>query len=345
MRATVEANEPGLPGGGERAADAGPPDGIVTLVSVKDGVVSRSSSLDQLPSLLRDEDAILWLDLTDPSPALVHTMAEHLGIHPLVASDILDSDGRTKLEQVGDVLHIVLFALTRDEVTRLHEVDLVLGRRFLASIHPATWDVRSAHQLRGGLGAVLGRGPDALLWALGDAIVDGYFPVFDELADEIDELEDRILDRPDRATLQKVLEMKRELIKIRHVVAPGREVFNQLTTREFDVVGEPQVVYFRDVYDHLIRLTDEFDAFRELTAETIELYLSTVNNNLTVIMKRLTAATVVLAGIAAVAGIFGMSEASSALDGREGLGFWVISFTTIVIAGIVLAVLRRFGWV
>jgi magnesium transporter len=120
---------------------------------------------------------------------------------------------------------------------------------------------------------------------------------------------------------------------------------NQLTNREHELIREPQVLYFRDIYDHLVRLTDEFDSFRELTAATIELYLSTVNNNLTVIMKRLTAATVVLAGIAAVAGVFGMSEASRALSGQEGPGFWLITIATVAAAAVVLAILRRIDWV
>jgi magnesium transporter len=120
---------------------------------------------------------------------------------------------------------------------------------------------------------------------------------------------------------------------------------NQLTSREHELIREPQVLYFRDIYDHLVRLTDDFESFRELTAATIELYLSMVNNNLTVIMKRLTAATVVLAGIAAVAGVFGMSEASSALAGREGSGFWLVTIVTVAVAATVLAVLRRIDWV
>ena len=317
----------------------------IAIVSEKGGALTRSSSVDDLPALLADEEAVVWIDLVDPTSGQVDRVATELGVHPLVIEDIVESDGRAKLEAVDDVLHVVLFALTRDQAMGLHEVDFVIGRRFLLTVHPASWDIGAAHQLKAGLGAVMGRGPDALMWALSDAIVDGYFPVFDQLADEIDSLEDRILDHPDRETLQKVLEMKRELIKIRHVVAPGREVFNQLTSREHEVISEPQVLYFRDIYDHLVRLTDEFDSFRELTAATIELYLSTVNNNLTVIMKRLTGATVVLAGIAAVAGIFGMSEASSALDGREGIGFWVITLVTIVVAGVVLAILRRLDWV
>ena len=246
---------------------------------------------------------------------------------------------------MNEILHIVLFAMSRSGATALHRVDFVIGRRFLVTVHPTTWEPRETHQLRMGIGTVMGRGPDALLWALSDAIVDGYFPIFDQLGDEIDDLEDRILERPDRAALQTVLEMKRELIRIWHVVAPAREIFSQLTSHEYDLIGEPQVLYFRDIYDHLIRLTDEFDSFRELTAATIELYLSTVNNNLTVIMKRLTGATVVLAGIAAVAGLFGMSEAGPALAGREGTGFWAISLITIVVAGVVLAILRRIGWI
>ena len=342
-QASVDQQEAGS--GSDARQDRAAATGTVAIVSAIGEALTRSSSVDDLPRSLRDDEAVVWIDLTDPTIEQVNVVATELGIHPVVIEDIAESDGRAKLEAVGDVLHVVLFALTRDQAMGLHEVDFVIGRRFLLTVHPAGWDIGAAHQLRAGLGQLMGRGPDALMWALSDAIVDGYFPVFDQLADEIDSLEDRILDRPDRETLQKVLEMKRELIKIRHVVAPGREVFNQLTSREYELISEPQVLYFRDIYDHLVRLTDEFDSFRELTAATIELYLSTVNNNLTVIMKRLTGATVVLAGIAAVAGIFGMSEASSALDGREGIGFWMITLITIVVAGLVLAILRRIDWV
>ena len=322
-----------------RAADA------LRLVRAIGQRVTESASLDDLAAFLRDPEANLWIDLADPPEELVAAVSRELGIHPLLVENIVDTDGRAKLEAVDGMLHVVLFALTRDRAIELHEVDFVIGPRFLLSVHPSAWDPRVAHRFRTGLGALMSRGNDALLWALSDAIVDGYFPVFDQLADEIDGLEDHILERPDRETLQRVLEMKRELIRIRHVIAPSREVLNQLTTREHDLIREPQVLYFRDVYDHLVRLTDEFDSFRELTAATIELYLSTVNNNLTVIMKRLTAATVVLAGIAAVAGVFGMSEASSALAGHEGLGFWLVTIVMVAGAALVLAILRRIGWV
>ena len=117
------------------------------------------------------------------------------------------------------------------------------------------------------------------------------------------------------------------------MVHPSREIFSRLTSREFELIGEEQVFYFRDVYDHLIRLTDEFDSLRELVAGALEVYLSTINNNLSTIMKRLTGVTVVLAGVAAIGGLFGMSEAPAAFSGNEGFGFWAITIGTLALAG------------
>lgn len=266
-------------------------------------------------------------------------------MHPLIAEDIIESNERAKVELVGDIIHLVMFALTRPDETQTHEIDFVLGRRFLLSVHPASSDPDSVHQLKLGVETILGRGPDFLLWALVDGIVDGYFPVFDRFADEIDERQDEVVANAVPDTLQRLFRLKRELIRIRHVIAPSREIFSRLTSREFDLIADPQVFYFRDVYDHLIRLTDEFDSFRELVAGTLEVYLSTINNNLSAIMKRLTGVTVVLAGIAALGGLFGMSEAGPAFAGDERVGFWIIIVLSFVLAGVAVVFLRRIRWI
>ena len=106
-----------------------------------------------------------------------------------------------------------------------------------------------------------------------------------------------------------MFQLKRELHEVRRLIAPVREVFNQLTNRDSALIDDNELVWFRDVYDHLIRLADEIDSYRELLSATLEVYLTQVNNNLSMIMKRLTGVTVILAGVGAVAGIFGMSEA------------------------------------
>ena len=109
-------------------------------------------------------------------------------------------------------------------------------------------------------------------------------------------------------------------------------MFNQLTNREITLIDPEEILYFRDIYDHVIRLTDELDSYRELASSTLDVYLTQVNNNLSVIMKRLTGVTVILAGIGAVAGIFGMSEAGAALAGNEQAGFWAVTAMTIALA-------------
>ena len=118
--------------------------------------------------------------------------------------------------------------------------------------------------MRDGVGAVLAKGTDFLLYTIADRIVDGYFPMMDKLADEIDDLQDQVVESPNEWTLQKVFTMKKELLSIRRATSPAREVFNQLTNRELTVIAPDHLVYFRDVYDHLIRVTDELDNYRDL---------------------------------------------------------------------------------
>ncbi len=240
----------------------------VRIVALRSGAVHETHDPAELPALLADEGTRVWIDLTDPPAAVVESIASLMGLHPLVAEDIIESNERAKIELVDDIIHIVMFALTRVDETEAHEIDFVLGPRFLLSVHTARWDPGSAHQLKLGLANILGRGLDFMLWALVDGIVDGYFPVFDQFADEIDDLQDEVVASAEPPTLHHLFRLKRELIRIRHVVGPSREIFSQLTSREFEFIADQQVFYFRDVYDHLIRLTDEFDTFRELVAGT-----------------------------------------------------------------------------
>ncbi len=122
-------------------------------------------------------------------------------------------------------------------------------------------------------------------------------------------------------------------------------MFNQLTNRDEQLIDADELVYFRDVYDHVIRLTDELDNYRELASATLDVYLTQVNNNLSVIMKRLTGVTVILAGIGAVAGIFGMSEAGLAINGGEGSGSGRSPRSSSPGAALTALVLRRIDWI
>jgi magnesium transporter len=314
-------------------------------VAWTDGRATRLEGRERIAGALADKGTRLWVDVSAPSHAEVADLAGLLRLHPLIAEDIAERNQRAKVEEIEGSIHIVMFSIAyQGEVSEI-EVDIVLQPDLLVTVHDPGWDPFALPQLRGDVAHLISRGVDFVLYAISDGIVDGYFPVLDAIEDEIDALQDDVIRKPTASTLERLFALKRELIGVRRAISPAREIFNQLTNRDLELIGPSHVVYFRDVYDHLIRVTDELDNDRELVAGTLEVYLSTVNNNLSVIMKRLTGVTVILAGIAALAGIFGMSEAGVALADREASGFWLVTLGIVVLAGLTGLVLRRIDWI
>jgi magnesium transporter len=322
--------------------------GHIRVAAIVDGKLHETegdAAIKGLPALLARPDAAVWVDMAGPSPAQVESVGATLGLHALIIEDVLEGNQRAKIETTDGVIHIVLFALDRNERVAINEVDIVLGLGFLLTVHDPTWEPRTSHHLRSGLEAILTEGPDHLLWAIGDTIVDGYFPYADQLGDAIDDIQDAVIAKPTPDTLERLFALKRELIEVRRAASPTREVFNQLTNREMTLIDTKEIVYFRDIYDHVIRLTDEMDNYRELASSTLDVYLTQINNNLSVIMKRLTGVTVIVAGIGAVGGIFGMSEAGAAVAGTEPIGFWVVTVAALVGGAVTAVILRRIDWI
>jgi magnesium transporter len=326
---------------------AGQP-GTIRVVAVEGDAIHETdgaAALTRLPELLRLPNAAVWVDLIAPTTKQAEQVATALSLHPLILEDVLEGNQRAKIETTEGVVHIVLFHLAYGERVVASELDIVLGLGYLLTVHEGDWDPRDGNHLQGGVGPLLRHGPDHLLWAIADDLVDGYFPFADRLGDAIDDIQDEVVRKATPDTVERLFTLKRELIQTRRAISPVREVFNQLTNRDEALIDPDELVYFRDIYDHVIRLTDELDNYRELASATLDVYLTQVNNNLSVIMKRLTGVTVILAGIAAIAGIFGMSEATAVVGGGEGLGFWGVSAMIIALAGGAAVVLRKIGWI
>ena len=326
-----------------------PSEGVVRLTIIE-GDTCRSlegeAALAELPTAIAGKTSRFWIDVSTAGPELKTRVATLLGLHVLLVEDLAERDQRAKLEQVEDVLHAVIFSLGFDNGQIYErELDFVLGERFLLTTHSNWWDPFATRHVRAGVAGPLRKGPGHLMWCLADDVIDGYFPILDQLGDEIDELEDKVVGSADRALLERLFDLKRQLIQVRRVTSPEREMFNVLSSREEKAISAEDRLYFRDAYDHLIRLTDELDTYRELASATLEAYLSTVNNNLSLIMKRLTGVTVVVAGVGAIGGIFGMSEAQFAFRGDEGPGFWIVSVGSLVMAAAAAFFLRRIDWI
>jgi magnesium transporter len=326
----------------DEAPDAGP---RVQIVCWTPSGEARTEDVAGLAAMVADPAARIWVDLVDPPFEVIAAVANDLGLHPLIVEDIDEKNQRAKIVEFEDVIHVVVFDLDYQGEVHPSEIDLVLGSRFLLSVHQPDRNLAERIASRNGAGALLAKGTDFLLYTILDHVVDGYFPVMDRLADEIDALQDQVVESPTEWTLQKLFVLKRELLEIRRATSPAREVLNQSTNRDLPVISPEHIVYFRDVYDHLIRVTDELDNYRDLVAGTLDIYLSTINNNLSRIMKRLTGVTVILAGIGAAAGIFGMSEAGAALSDSEAPGFWLVTAFVVLSAVLAAVVLRRIDWI
>jgi magnesium transporter len=347
MDATTDAPpSPSEPAKGGEPTPAGrtPPPSTIRILCWSPSGLAESTDPTAIGTLARDPTSRLWIDLMDPAPGVVRAVAAELGLHPLIVADIAERNERPKVATYDEMLHIVLFDLEYRGEVQPAEVDLVLSTKFLLSVHGRDCDLTARVPMHDGGAVPLAKGTDFQLYVIADRIVDSYFPVLDKLAEEIDDLQDRVLADASEWTLQRLFVLKRELLAIRRATSPAREVFNQTTNRDLAVIAPEHLVYFRDVYDHLIRVTDELDNYRELVSGTLDIYLSTVNNNLSRIMKRLTGVTVILAGIGAVAGIFGMSEAALAVANGEASGFWLITGLIVVSAMIAALVLRRLDW-
>jgi magnesium transporter len=331
-------------GGGGPAREAA--DGSLTAHVWTPGGLRVVHSVEEVAAGLADPGARVWVDVEDASQVTLARLASILGLHDLVAEDVIEGNQRAKLVAWEESLHLVLFALHHDGELVVVEVDIVLGRRFLLTSHPPAWrPIQALRRDSREAGALLGQGTDMLLYAIIDPIVDGYFPVIDRISDELDELEKSVMMGGDASVVERLFRVRRSLLEVRHLVSPEREILNQLSDRDLPLIDPSHRVYFRDVYNHAIRVTDELDTHRELATGVLDAYLTTVNNSLSEVMKRLTAITAVLAGVGAAAGVFGMSEAASALGLPAPLGFWLVVAVVVLIGFGVFAYFRRIGWI
>ena len=268
--------------------------------------ISREAATD----LLSRRDANLWLHFDTPTEEELDFLKENFAIHHLTIEDIVNQNQRPKIEPFENYVYLAIHPLRREAKWEIEpsELDLLLGRGWIVSVHygPLPGLINNS-QLHERIPAALGRGADFLFYTLVDLVVDSYFPIMDDVEDEIDSLEDRLLLRAHPGDMNRLLSLKRSIVHIRRAVTPQREVLNQLTRHDFPFVRPENLVYFRDVYDHLIRIAEELDSLRDILSSVLEIHLASTSNQLNATMKRLTAYGTIFIVITAIAGIYGMN--------------------------------------
>jgi magnesium transporter len=267
-------------------------------------------SCEAATELLHHADTNLWFHFDTPTEQEMRFLQETLHIHHLTIEDVVNQNQRPKIESFNEYVYLAIHPLMRSKKWQIKpsELDLLLGRHWIVSVHygplPGLIEKSNIHER---LANALGRGTDFLLYTLVDLVVDSYFPMLDEIEDEIESLEERLLAQAKATDMNRLLAFKRSLVHVRRAVGPQREVFNQLTRHEFPFVRPEYLVYFRDVYDHLLRITEELDSLRDILSSALEVHLASTSNQLNVTMKRLTAWGTIFVVITAIAGIYGMN--------------------------------------
>lgn len=303
------------------------------------------------PSAIRDlrqqRGTTIWLDLTDPAEDDLNLLRDEFQFHPLALEDVMREYERPKVDSYPDYYFIVFYSVRAlGEARRLVVMPLYLfiGPNYLVTVHREEiaeisetlrrW--REPH-------SPLGQDVAALVYALLDAIVDDYFPLMDHIAEEIEDLEQQIFTHFEESALKHIFMLKNDLFKVRRAIAPGRDVVNTLLRRDIQVFEANDMPYLQDVYDHIVRVTDTIDTYRDLLSSALDSYLSLQSNRLNQIVKVLTIASIVLMSVTLVAGIYGMNfDVMPELHWRYGY-LWALGLMAGIGVGLILW-FRRLKW-
>ncbi|OGO34396.1 MAG: magnesium and cobalt transport protein CorA [Chloroflexi bacterium RBG_16_57_11] len=317
-----------------------------------DGKLRADLDKIDLAFALHDTAGFLWVDFEgEPKEACQPVLLNTFGFHPLAVDDALEESHVPKLDDWGEYLYIVMHAAAiqpdKFYVESL-EMDIFLGRNYIVTHHDQPiesinhiWTLvqRDPHHIKDGV--------DHVMYLLTDDIATHYMDLVEIFDDHIDEIEAEIFDRPKRDTVEKIFAIKRRVLYMRRIVAPQRELLNRLARDDIEMIDAKDRVYFRDVYDHYVRLYDIIEGVRDLVSGTLDTYLSVTNNRMNDIMKTLTVITTLFMPISFLSGFFGMNffQPSYPLDIWTGMPAFLISLGIFILTPVVMILwIRRRGW-
>ena len=317
----------------------------IRILAAKDGEAKEHVPAD-LARLLAEPGMKVWVDLQNTGAAGFEALAPALQFHPMAIEDCVVDINHPKVDDYTDYLYVALHSARWDDPNKepvLKEIDVLIGKDYLVTYHEEeTRGIERAREMLARRGDLLSRGPDHLFYYVLDVMVDNYLPIIEEIHTHIDELEEKVLHRPNRRVLADVLRLKRGVSAIRRVVGPQRDTILALTRDEFAGIRPTIRPYLRDVYDRLVRVGDLLDSFRDELAIVLDIYVSQVSNQLNEVMKVLTLITVVIVPVTLVASIYGMNVHFPG-SGTRG-GFWVSLLLMAATAGGMMLYFRSRRW-
>lgn len=297
-----------------------------------------------------ESDAIDWIDVDGLHDAsVIQAVGETFNLHPLVLEDILNTQQRPKVDDyehyIFFIVKMIIFDKEKGQIVPEH-VAMVLGKRFVLTCQEVGGDVFDPvrNRLRTAKGRIRKMGADYLAYALIDAVVDTYFSILEEIGDQIEEIEQRLLHNPGQATVQEIHLLKRELVYLRRAVWPLRESVSALLRDESELISDATKIYLRDLYDHVIQVIDTVEVLRDVVSGMLEMYLSSISNKMNEVMKVLTVMSTIFIPLNFMAGLYGMNfEYMPELKSPWGYPIVLGAMATVAISLILF--FRRRRWI
>lgn len=307
-------DDPGAPPGTLDLEPGAPPPDIV-LIDYSEATATRSKLVNpQEAAAYLDTDSVSWVDMLGlGNKETWRQMGQIFNLHLMTQEDVVNVPQRPKVVDYEDHLLIIAWmVMIKPNSYNFHkeQVSLILGKHYLLTVQEEPdYDcfdpVRD--RIRKGQGSIRKHGADYLAYTLLDSIIDGFFPVLEVYGELIEELEDEVVVKPTRKTLEKIYKIRRELLTLRRAIWPQRDAINALIRDSSDLISPEVRIYLRDCYDHTVQVMDMVETYRELASGLMDVYLSSVGNKMNEIMKLLTVISSIFIPLTFVVGVYGMN--------------------------------------
>jgi magnesium transporter len=323
--------------------------GVVNCVAYAHGRRVAEVALPDISDVLKqDPHSFIWIGLHEPEEPLLRQVQEEFSLHDLAIEDALRAHQRPKIERYDDSLFVVLRTARRDPEARsleIGETHIFVGPRYVVSVRHGSSVSYAAVRTRAEANpSLLAQGPAFVLYALMDFIVDNYFPVVESLEEELEALEDDIFSETfNRDTTSRIYRLKRDLLELKRAVSPLVDICNRLIRSDVEFIPDDTRPYFRDVYDHVIRINEMIDTLRELLTTALEANLSLISVSQNDAMKRLAGWAAIFAVPTMIAGIYGMNF-DSMPELRWPWGYPLIMAVMLGACGFLYYKFKRSGW-
>ncbi|NQT96060.1 MAG: magnesium/cobalt transporter CorA [Candidatus Omnitrophica bacterium] len=274
--------------------------------------VKAGLTVEEIRKVLNEKDSLLWVDIKEADDTDIDLLTNTFKFHPLTVEDCIMPNARTKIEIFPHYLFLNMFAMElhphEEEEIKTVELDYCLGANFLVTVHSENVkSVAATKEKINKQSPIMEKGADFLLCSIIDMMVDNYFPIINMFDDRVDDVSDEIFKDPEKDTLNKIYNLKNEIMFLRRTIAPQSDTVNMLIRGNYEFITSSHVAYFRDVYDNLVRLNDIIGTSRDIITGALEAYNSVVSNKTNEVMKTLTVIATIVMPLTLIASIYGMN--------------------------------------